>query len=587
MAEHFSCPNCSNSDGGTNIYKCYKCRKVYCSRCCKEGLIFKNCPRCENNGEKIGEIRRETKKDDAPDYSVRERQEREEVSEVRTRYREDDGESAAREEIDEAASRFAWQILLKAREKAYVPWPSSAANFQVRTDGFAECLECRNLLSPAAARCIHCGSGYPFGLPVPCVVCGGRIQEAEVQYPTSSRYWDDWTSHDSSYLPTNKVMHHACFHQVEQEFESQIAAGRYNCRLCSTPRSYPFYESCPKCGDPGVQTSDYNNTHHHGRCFYCGMLLLTGFALKYREGTNIPIHKYIHRVCAQAHGHLGAQKGSTGRLLKIGGVAAVLLIGLALVTVLIGKLRGGDSKTDESNRESLTSNPVANTKMNPISANTRNVNRNTNMSTNTNLNAASANTNPILNTNSPDNVSSAFTDDFSAQRWGVGASQFGNMWYQNGEYHMRASTSGYVVMYGPDLKQYSTENATVRVGLRSVDGNSPNTGYGLSVHGEKKDGKLEDYSFVIYNGTGPKYEIVQHQAGVETNLVSWVPSNAIRTGRSPNQIEVRIRDVKLDFYINGQFITSITDSANYRRGRVGFYTSGTEEVAFDDLTITR
>jgi len=152
---------------------------------------------------------------------------------------------------------------------------------------------------------------------------------------------------------------------------------------------------------------------------------------------------------------------------------------------------------------------------------------------------------------------------------------------------MHGISGRFIEMYGPDKKEYYDENATVRVGLRSIDGNPPSTGYGLVVHGEKKDNKLEDYGFLIYNGPEPKYKIILHKAGVETNIVSWTSSSVIRTGTSPNQIEVRIRDLKMDLYINGQFLTSITDSAGYRRGRVGFYTSDVGETAFDDLEISK
>jgi hypothetical protein len=50
-------------------------------------------------------------------------------------------------------------------------------------------------------------------------------------------------------------------------------------------------------------------------------------------------------------------------------------------------------------------------------------------------------------------------------------------------------------------------------------------------------------------------------------------------------LEIRIRGAELSFYINGQFLTRLTDSANFRRGRAGFYTSDIYEVAFDDLRI--
>jgi hypothetical protein len=215
-------------------------------------------------------------------------------------------------------------------------------------------------------------------------------------------------------------------------------------------------------------------------------------------------------------------------------------------------------------------------------ANDNNNNRNGNNNNRPANRAANVN----ANTNTRSDLTT-FTDDFSTQSWGTGPSQFGNIWYQDEAYHMHATKGGYIVMYAPDKPEYKTENATVRVGLRSVDGSPPDTGYGLVVHGEKKDGKLEDYSFLIYNGDNPKYKIVAHKAGAESRLVDWTPSSAIRTGTSPNQIEVRIRDKKLDFYINGQFVTTITDVEEYLRGRAGLYTSDAGEVAFDDLEISK
>jgi hypothetical protein len=214
--------------------------------------------------------------------------------------------------------------------------------------------------------------------------------------------------------------------------------------------------------------------------------------------------------------------------------------------------------------------------------NSNNANKVANKNTNKNANADETNT----NTNSRSNLTT-FTDDFSTKSWGTGESQYGNIWYQDEEYHMHATKGGFIVMYGPDKPEYKTENATVRVGLRSIDGNPPLTGYGLTVHGEKKDGKLEDYGFLIYNGDNPKYKIVLHKAGAETKIVDWTPSTTIRTGTTPNQLEVRIRDLKMDFYINGQFVTSITDEETYRRGRVGLYTSDVGEVAFDDLEVSK
>jgi hypothetical protein len=254
-------------------------------------------------------------------------------------------------------------------------------------------------------------------------------------------------------------------------------------------------------------------------------------------------------------------------ILGIGAVLVFLGIGLVILVFAIASMT-----SDNSNNRNVNN------------SNSRVANRNTNANTSANKNTNSESSND--NTSSRSTLAT-FTDDFSTQTWGTGPSQYGNIFYQDEEYHMRATKGGYIVMYGPDKKEYRDENATVRVGLRSVDGNSPDSGYGLTVHGEKKDGKLEDYGFLIYNGTNPKYAIVLHKAGKESKVIDWTSSGTIRTGTSPNQIEVRIRDVKMDLYINGQFITSVTDEANYRRGRVGLYTSDAGEVAFDDLEISK
>lgn len=250
------------------------------------------------------------------------------------------------------------------------------------------------------------------------------------------------------------------------------------------------------------------------------------------------------------------------------GIGAVLVfIGIGVVILIFAIASVTNSNNNNGNNNSNAN---------------RLANRNSNTNSNRNSNSEVSND----NSNSRSSLTS-FSDDFSTQSWGTGPSQYGNIFYQDEEYHMHATKGGFIVMYAPDKKEYYDENATVRVGLRSIDGNSPTSGYGLTVHGEKKSGNLEDYGFLIYNGDEPKYKIVLHKSGNESKVVDWTATSTIRTGTSPNQLEVRIRDTKMDFYINGQFVTSIVDEAGYKRGRVGFYTSDTGEVAFDDLEISK
>jgi hypothetical protein len=253
-------------------------------------------------------------------------------------------------------------------------------------------------------------------------------------------------------------------------------------------------------------------------------------------------------------------------LLGIGAVLVFIGIGLVILIFAITKITNANNGNRMANANANTN---------------RNANRNTNSNRNSN-----DNTNANQNANTRSSLTS-FTDDFSDQTWWTGTTPYARIWYDNEEYHMHATSGHYYVIYSPDKSEYHDENATVRVGLRSIDGDPPTAGYGLVVHGEKKTDNLEDYGFLIYNGPNPKYAIVLHRAGKETKMVDWTASSTIRTGTTPNQIEVRIRETKMDFYINGNFVTSVIDEAGYKRGRVGFYTSDKGEVAFDDLEVNK
>lgn len=247
----------------------------------------------------------------------------------------------------------------------------------------------------------------------------------------------------------------------------------------------------------------------------------------------------------------------------LGGLAAVLVIGVGLVVMVIAlaSLNTNNSNTNNSNT----------------------TNRNDNRNSNVTVNANNSNTNSNSNTSLP----TSFEDDFSQQKWNVANGAYGRIWYEGGEYHMVSKAGSYVVMYAPS-DDYSTENVTVKVTARSLDGEVPASGFGLLVHcALSKTKKLEDYGLLIYPEDEPEYEIVKHKNGDQSLLVTKTKSSAIKSGSAPNVLEVRIRGADLSFYANGQFLTRITDNENFKRGRVGLYTSDLHEVAFDDLSINR
>jgi hypothetical protein len=243
----------------------------------------------------------------------------------------------------------------------------------------------------------------------------------------------------------------------------------------------------------------------------------------------------------------------------LGGIAAVAVIGVGLVVMLFALASMSTNTNGNGN------------------SNVRITNRNTN---------TTPNVNSTPNTNS-NNMPDSLTDDFREQKWGVGNSAFGRIWYADDEYHMSSKTRTYVVMYAPS-DDYSTENATVKVTARSVDGSVPSAGFGLMVHGtQTRDKRLQDYALLIYPGDDPEYEVIKHKDGNQSSMISKTKSPAIRSGTSPNQLEIRIKGTEISFYINGQYMNRITDTENFKRGRAGLYTSDATEVAFDDMEIDR
>lgn len=260
------------------------------------------------------------------------------------------------------------------------------------------------------------------------------------------------------------------------------------------------------------------------------------------------------------------QKKSNALWWVLGGLGVVAVLGIGLVVVLIALSNLG------------------------VNTNNANVNRVVNANANANV-ATNVNASVNVNTNSRDgNTSSlpaSLSDDFDESKWGVGKFQFGDIWYTGNEYHMKSKAQTFIVMYAPS-NEYSTKDATVKVTAWSVDGAVPSHGFGLMVHcAQSKTKQLEDYAFLIYPQTDPEFEVVMHKDGNQKTIVSRTKSSAIKSGSTPNLLEVRVKGTDLEFYVNGQYLTTITDSENFKGGRAGVYTSDTVEVAFDDLEIQR
>ena len=258
------------------------------------------------------------------------------------------------------------------------------------------------------------------------------------------------------------------------------------------------------------------------------------------------------------------QKKSNALWWVLGALGLVAVLGIGLVVAVIFLSNMGANTNSNSNR-------IAN------------ANVNANVSPNTNAS-------PSANANSRDgsgNLPANFSDDFSQSKWTIGNFRFGDIWYADDEYHMKSKERTFMVMYAPS-NDYQTKDATIKVTARSVDGTVPSHGFGLMVHcAQSKTKQLEDYAFLIYPDDDPEFEVVMHKEGNQKTVVSRTKSSAIKSGSVANQIMVRVNGSDLEFYVNGQYLTTITDTENYKGGRAGLYTSDVVEVAFDDLEITR
>lgn len=83
----------------------------------------------------------------------------------------------------------------------------------------------------------------------------------------------------------------------------------------------------------------------------------------------------------------------------------------------------------------------------------------------------------------------------------------------------------------------------------------------------------DENSFLAFMlSSSGKYRVARWQRGY-TDLIPWTPTAAIRTGDgAANTVRIDVSENTFDFYINGQHLTSVTDTT-WRDGRIAFWGS--------------
>lgn len=176
--------------------------------------------------------------------------------------------------------------------------------------------------------------------------------------------------------------------------------------------------------------------------------------------------------------------------------------------------------------------------------------------------------------------SDASTIDLS--KWNVKDSDYGNVDYKNDEFIMSSKKRGFY--YVLVAKNYITEDATTKLTVRNIDEKDTRLGFGLVFHSADTP-LVRDYAFLI-DSEKKRYRIVSHLPGKEKEIVGWKRSSVIKSGSQKNVLEVRDKDGKMSFYINGQFVTSEENEEGSKQGIPGLYSGDAVPIAFSDFTVT-
>jgi hypothetical protein len=168
--------------------------------------------------------------------------------------------------------------------------------------------------------------------------------------------------------------------------------------------------------------------------------------------------------------------------------------------------------------------------------------------------------------------------------WRTGTDEYAITQYSGGVYTMETiKDSVYYVLVAP--AENKTQNKITKLTVKNIDGASVRYGYGLLIHSYTTP-LIGDYAFLI-DSNRKRYRVVQHSLKTEKEIVKWTSSNAIKGGSDENVLEVRDKDDKMQFYINGQYVTTVDDTNNVTDGVAGIYSSDGIPIGFSKLEIEK
>lgn len=195
-----------------------------------------------------------------------------------------------------------------------------------------------------------------------------------------------------------------------------------------------------------------------------------------------------------------------------------------------------------------------------------------------------ATTTPANANTSESPASATSVQEVDLAEWVKEFSVWGTTEFKDGEFLMAAKQKGYYyVLVAPD--DYNTERAVTRVVVRNPDEAESSLGYGLIFHSDPTP--LEkDYAFLI-DSERKRFRVVRHEPEKETTVTAWTSSKLINEGSAENTLEVRDKGEKIEFYINGQLATTVTNKQGPTSGVPGLYAGDGAKIGFSKLEIVK
>ena len=207
--------------------------------------------------------------------------------------------------------------------------------------------------------------------------------------------------------------------------------------------------------------------------------------------------------------------------------------------------------------------------------------------------APTATEQPILPTNTPaptePTVNILFEDDFSDPNSGWDRSDWasGITDYNNGTYRMLVKVPDYDIWANPG--RYFEGDVRVEADVTKVAGEYDDD-YGLICRYSGEPSSPSYYYFII---SSDGYAVIGKVTAGENEYISdekMTSSDAIKQGMTTNRLRADCIGSTLTLYVNGQMVTSVTDSS-FTGGDIGFMAGTFEipssEVSFDNLVVTK